>query len=133
VNRLIAHAKITEELGNHMPPKDADGHPVLPAGEAQSRPLKRLKQAKQRAKAWRSAVKTAGGSMPTQNMVADAVATLIEPKSPSKLEAAQHSKCRRFIEGLRAAAESCREREHVLHLLAELETALQIQPNNTKK
>lgn len=124
VNRLIAHARITEEIRSCDPPTRDNGILVLPANESQSRPLKKLKSAKIRAKAWRLAVKSAAGAMPTARMVADAVGTLSDTKTASKSEEKMESKCRRFIEGLRAAAESCGEKARVLGLLEELENAL---------
>jgi hypothetical protein len=76
ISRLIDHALISRELQESKPPCGAWGKPILPLAESQSRPLKKLLKPKERARAWRLAVKRAEGS-PTSKIVTAVVAEIL--------------------------------------------------------
>lgn len=76
INRLIKHATIKFELQEGKPPYEPLGDPILPVVESQSRPLTKLPTSKERAKAWRIAVKRAEG-VPTAKIVMEVVAEMV--------------------------------------------------------
>ena len=120
VNRLISHATITRDLQIDSPPTDPEGIPILPVGESLTRPLKKLPAGKKRAKAWRLAVKRAGG-MPTAKIVIETVAK-IQPsavfRNPSPSPRAQRQS---LLNELREAANSRESWDRVINLIQLLE------------
>lgn len=71
-NRQISSAKIAVHLSEVGPIG-----PTLPYAEAQVRPLARLTEQSEQAKAWCTAVERAGGGQPTGKLVAQVVAEMV--------------------------------------------------------
>jgi hypothetical protein len=120
INRLISHAVICRELTMNHPPTAQDGMPILPPGESQSRPLKRIKDLKKRIKAWQLAVKRADG-LPTAKIVMDVVNGLLSVDSPVKPHPSRMEQRLELINSLREAALSKGSWEQVVALINLLE------------
>ncbi len=72
-NRISAHYKITaSEIFDNLFTKSEQHQQILPTKETQVRPLARLTPNEQQ-QVWQQAVETAGGKVPTERIVKDAV------------------------------------------------------------
>lgn len=82
-HRLMEGTEIADELEKTLPRgNDSEAIP-LPVHEAQTRPLKKLKTAEERARAWTSAVAKSGGE-PTMVEVQEAVFEILGPEKENE-------------------------------------------------
>ena len=122
VNKVIRGAEIREELCKSDPPKGSDGVPILPENEAQTRPLAKLRDAKQRSKAWKLVIRRSG-HRPTSAIVASVVSELLAAKAPPKAPSPGRKERRhQLLDELRRAAEAGQSLEAVLELIDKLKT-----------
>ena len=121
VNRAIRHALTVQEILENNPPTGLNGEPIVPVGEAHSRPLNKLHDTKKRFKAWRMAVKRARG-MPTAQIVTDVVGEIMTGGAltqPSPSRTSQRTELESQLQEVVDAAESWdRAREILTQLRA---------------
>lgn len=116
INRLINHAIISRELSDRKPPSDLSGRPILPTAESQSRPLKKLPDCIERAKAWALAVKYADG-LPTAKIVTGVVNGILRDVAPAKVRPSRGDRRLELLHNLRHEVLSRGPSEGILALI----------------
>ncbi len=117
-HRLMQAARISVRLAETLPVGNTEV-PVLPQSESQVRPLARLKDEAQQAKAWQVAAERAGGT-PTEREVKEAVVELLAPEAPGEPIVPARERRRALVGQLREAFDA-RSWEQVEEALAGLE------------
>ena len=97
---------------------------VLPLAESQVRPLLKLPEPKQRAKAWTTAVEKAEGNQPTAVEVSEVVFEILHPEGLAEKPPSRSERRLDVVDRLRKVITKRKSWEQVEQLLAELEDLL---------
>jgi len=123
VHRLIQASEIAIELSESLPIGN-DLPPWKPVSEAQIRPLARLPEAAQRAKAWSVSVEKAHGGNPTSVEVTEAVFEILNPEGAAEKPETRAAQRVKVVSRLKEAIRDRVSWEQLEKLLDELECLL---------
>jgi protein gp37 len=119
-HRLINATRVALELPGELP----NGNAVMPVSESQVRPLLKLGEAEQKARAWAAAVEKAEGGQPTATVVEEVVFEILHPDGPGEKPVSRSQRRVDLVGRIRKVVATRKSWEQVETLLAELEEML---------